>query len=165
MIFRNEVDIGIAAFYVTEERSQIVDLSVIFDLAEYNFFFSHKSSIILWNFKFKSIQFSLMIIPQDLLFCGYDYLQVLILIFRNKFFIASPGQDLGGFFSFIQGFRKDAWLASLTFVFALPVFFTFVYYALSFFQLIEVTSWNYGWNLFAVVGAIVQQVVLFLNIH
>merc|ERR1711931_144593 len=99
MIFRNEVDIGIAAFYVTEERSQIVDLSVIFDLAE------------------------------------------------NKFFIASPGQDLGGFFSFIQGFRKDAWLASLTFVFALPVFFTFVYYALSFFQLIEVTSWNYGWNL------------------
>ena len=35
MIVRNEVDIGIAAFYVTEARAQIVDLSVIFDLAEY----------------------------------------------------------------------------------------------------------------------------------
>ena len=35
MIYRNEVDIGLAAFYVTAERAQIVDLSVIFDVAEY----------------------------------------------------------------------------------------------------------------------------------
>ena len=34
MITRGEVDIGLAAFYLTEDRAQIVDLSIVFDQAE-----------------------------------------------------------------------------------------------------------------------------------
>ena len=35
MITRGEVDIGLAAFYLTEARAQIVDLSIVFDQAEW----------------------------------------------------------------------------------------------------------------------------------
>ena len=34
MITRGEVDIGLAAFYLTEDRAQVVDLSIVFDQAE-----------------------------------------------------------------------------------------------------------------------------------
>ena len=77
---------------------------------------------------------------------------------RNKFFIESPGRDLGGFLSFVQGFRLRAWLASVVFLITMPLVFFIIYKILFFFELQEVTEWTVGWNLFAVAGAIVQQV-------
>ena len=126
MITRGEVDIGLAAFYLTEDRAKIVDLSVVFDQAEWE----NKK----WNVAVSANNF------------------------RNKFFIASPGRDLGGFLSFIQGFRLSAWLASLVFLITMPLVFFITYKILLFFELKEVTEWTVGWNLFAVTGAIVQQV-------
>ena len=127
MITRGEVDIGLAAFYLTEARAQIVDLSIVFDQAEWENNERH--------------------------FFGYW-----IVFFRNKFFIKSPGRDLGGFLSFIQGFRLGAWLASVVFLITMPLVFFIIYKILVFFDLQEVTEWSVGWNLFTVTGAIVQQV-------
>ena len=37
MIHRNEVDVGVAPFFINKERAEIVDFSIILDLAEYDF--------------------------------------------------------------------------------------------------------------------------------
>ena len=60
--------------------------------------------------------------------------------------------------SFVQGFRLRAWLASVVFLITMPLVFFIIYKILFFFELQEVTEWTVGWNLFAVAGAIVQQV-------
>ena len=62
--------------------------------------------------------------------------------------------------SFIQGFRLKAWLASVVFLITMPLVLFIIYKILIFFELQEVTEWTVGWNLFAVTGAIVQQVSL-----
>ena len=107
--------------------------------------------------KLSTSQLSLIRLSEEItsvIFLVINYL----VFFRNKFFIKSPGRDLGGFLSFIQGFRLDAWLASVLFLITMPLVFFIIFKILVFFDLQEVREWSVGWNLFAVTGAIVQQV-------
>ena len=69
-----------------------------------------------------------------------------------------PGRDLGGFLSFVQGFTLTSWIACLVFVFSVPVVFFLIYLVLSHNDLEEVTQWSYSWNLYFMLGAVVQQV-------
>ena len=107
--------------------------------------------------KLSTSQLSLIRLSEEITSVIFLVIKYLVFI-RNKFFIKSPGRDLGGFLSFIQGFRLGAWLASVVFLITMPLVFFIIFKILVFFDLQEVTEWSVGWNLFTVTGAIVQQV-------
>ena len=107
--------------------------------------------------KLSTSQLSLIRLSEEITSVIFLVIKYLVFI-RNKFFIKSPGRDLGGFLSFIQGFRLGAWLASVVFLITMPLVFFIIFKILVFFDLQEVREWSVGWNLFAVTGAIVQQV-------
>ena len=77
---------------------------------------------------------------------------------RNKFFIKFPGRDLGGVLTFLQGFRQDAWIASLVYILLLPAFLSLANIILCHFNSVETEHSSYGWNLLVFLGGVAQQV-------
>ena len=89
---------------------------------------------------------------------GADVYFNLKCIFSHSFFIEFPGRDLGGYFSFIEGFRMEAWYACIAFVFSVPAVFVLIYKLLDYFEQKQNHEWNYLQTIFLIFGAVSQQV-------
>ena len=77
---------------------------------------------------------------------------------RNKLFLKFPGRDLGGVLAFLQGFRRDAWLALGGLLLSLPAALALAVLVLRLAGLHEREAWGYGANLLLYSAAVAQQV-------
>ena len=73
-------------------------------------------------------------------------------------FIKFPGRDLGGVLAFLQGFRRDAWLALAGLLLSLPAALALAALLLRLAGLHETQAWGYGANLLMYSAALAQQV-------
>ena len=73
-------------------------------------------------------------------------------------FLKFPGRDLGGVLAFLQGFRRDAWLALGGLLLSLPAVLALAVLLLRLAGLHEREAWGYGANLLLYSAAVAQQV-------
>ena len=73
-------------------------------------------------------------------------------------FLKFPGRDLGGVLAFLQGFRRDAWLALGALLLSLPAALALAVLLLRLAGLHEREAWGYGANLLLYSAAVAQQV-------
>ena len=75
-----------------------------------------------------------------------------------KFFVKFPGRDLGGIFSFLQGFRFDTWIGFILLILVLPLFLYLTFIILNHFDHDMLGDWSLLDNYLLYLAAIAQQV-------